>query len=91
MTTPDTLPFAVFDEFGIPCDDRIGDYALACIAQERALRMELAQALREARQYVQEAPRDRYGDSYPECIDVDLLQQIDDALAAHDAAMKDQS
>jgi hypothetical protein len=29
------LPFAVFDEFGRSADDRVQDYAAACVAEER--------------------------------------------------------
>jgi hypothetical protein len=37
------LPFAVFDEFGIGADDRVRDYALACVlAETKRLRSELA-------------------------------------------------
>jgi hypothetical protein len=44
MDNPLPPPFAVFDEFGKACDDRIQDYARQCCLSARG---ELEQALRE--------------------------------------------
>lgn len=49
ITTP---PFAVYDEFGVSCDDRIQDYAAQCV------RVELEEAVKELAHWKQWAAAD---------------------------------
>jgi hypothetical protein len=55
------LPFAVFDEFGRSADDRVQDYAAACVAEERERCAQKCLSWGEARK------PDRGGDALRNC------------------------
>lgn len=46
------LPFAVFDEFGVPADDRVQDYGYACAAAEREAIASMFDAEHERRKHI---------------------------------------